>query len=194
VKNIVKKKVQEFKKNTILEEVSIYFEEKGYNNATIQDISQHIGISVGSLYKLFTSKEELYYAYIAHQRKLFYTHLENMCRDKDSLTSLKLFVTYKFEAFRNKKMAFLDPILGDPLYLVKLNMSNANPLLSNIKILENWFKDICIKENLKETDSLKLAYLFNATINGYVEYWLNGGLLPENVEEIINHFISSFKD
>ena len=166
---MVKIKVEEFKKHTMLEEVSKYFEKIGFNNATIQDISQHLGISVGSLYKLFPSKEELYYAYISYQRELFYAMIEEKCDGKEPIECIKIFVQYKFEAFTTKRMAYLDMILKDPLFLVKLNLSNTSPLLSSPKILEKWFADICKQENFKEKDSLKLAFVFNATMNGYIE-------------------------
>ena len=192
VKAAVKRKVEEFKKNAMLQEVSKYFEKIGFNNATIQDIAQHLGISVGSLYKLFSSKEELYSAYISYQRELFYARLEEKCNGKDPMASLKIFVQHKFEAFTTKRMAYLDTILKDPFFLVKLNLSNTNPLLSSSKILEKWFAAICQQEDFKEKDSLKLAFIFNAMINGYVEYWLNGGSLPENIDEIINNFFQGY--
>lgn len=192
MKAIVKRKVEEFKKHTILEEVSKYFEKNGFGNATIQDISQHIGISVGSLYKLFPSKEELYYAFINHQRELFYARLEEKCSGEEPMMCLKIFIEQKFEAFTTKRLAYLDVILKDPLFLVKLNLSNSNPSLSNVNILKKWFAQICENENLKEKDSLKLAYIFNATINGHIEYWLNGGSLPENVDEVLNNFLNGY--
>lgn len=97
------------------------------------------------------SKEELFYAYITYQRELFYIRLEEECTNiQDPMICLGIFVRHKLEAFTTKRMAFLDLILKDSLFLVKLNMPTLNPVFSNIKILEKWFKDICKKEKLRE--------------------------------------------
>jgi len=185
----MKSKMEEFKKHTMLEEISKYFEENGFNSATIQDISKYLGVSVGSLYKLFPSKEELYSAYIIYQRELFYTSLEEKCVNKEAIECLNIFVTHKFEVYTTKRLAVIDVLLQDPLFLMKFNLSNNDSRFSKIKVLEKWFSTVCQEKNLIEKDAAKLAYLFNALMNGYVEYWLNGGTLPTNTQEIVDNFL-----
>jgi AcrR family transcriptional regulator len=190
----VKNRITEFKKTAILEEVANYFEKNDFNKTTIQDISTHIGISVGSLYNLFGSKEELFYAYIAHQRELFYTHLNEACSQVDDpVRSLEIFTAHKLSAFETKKWIFTNPMLSDPLFLIKLNQKNNNLKFGAIFFLEPRFQQICKLKKLKETDAKKLAYIFNSTVHGYAEYWLSGGSLTIDATQIVTHFFEGMQ-
>lgn len=53
-------KVPPEKLNRILEAAVDEFAEYGYDRANINDIAKNAGVSVGSMYKYFTSKEDLY--------------------------------------------------------------------------------------------------------------------------------------
>ena len=49
-------------KTRILEAANQVFAEKGYRNATMEDVAKKIGVSKGALYLYFTGKEELFEA------------------------------------------------------------------------------------------------------------------------------------
>jgi len=59
VRDIIKQKVLETKKSLVLEEISKIFENDGFSSVKMQDIANRLGISVGALYKLFSSKDDL---------------------------------------------------------------------------------------------------------------------------------------
>lgn len=50
---------KETKKKKILETARHLFFEKGYENATIEDVAEHAGMAKGTFYNYFASKEEL---------------------------------------------------------------------------------------------------------------------------------------
>lgn len=50
------------KKQTLLEAAKKIFAEKGYNNTNIANITKEAGIAVGSFYKFYQSKEEVFLA------------------------------------------------------------------------------------------------------------------------------------
>ncbi len=54
------KKVSQEKRNKILDTAIVEFAENGFDSANINNIAQKAGISVGSMYKYFDNKEDLF--------------------------------------------------------------------------------------------------------------------------------------
>jgi AcrR family transcriptional regulator len=65
---------KEEQRNKVLASALECFSSKGYDTATIDDIVNHSGISKGSIYKLFKSKEEIYI-------QLMHQNTDQMFRD-----------------------------------------------------------------------------------------------------------------
>ena len=60
--NLTKRQVQALKTKAKINDVSIeLFEEKGFDETTIEDISKKAGISVGAFYHYYKSKEEVFF-------------------------------------------------------------------------------------------------------------------------------------
>ena len=195
MKALIKQKVLETKKTLVIEEISNFFEKEGFNSVTMQDIAKVIGISVGALYKLFASKEELFYAYIKHQIQSFFKELQSACASvSEPKECLKIYIDLKFSVFASKRKALEDPIIGDPLFFVKMNSQKNNPAKPIFEFLAKLFEKLDKKESLKEKDHMKTAYLFNAFTMGYIEYWLNcGGSLKEESAEVLKSFLDGIK-
>lgn len=58
------KKLSDEKKNKILDTAIIEFAERGFDNANINTIALNAGVSVGSMYKYFDNKEDLFLSVI----------------------------------------------------------------------------------------------------------------------------------
>ncbi len=186
MKEIIKQKVKEAKSRAVLDMVSGYFDEVGYSKPTMNDIAKVAGMSVGALYKLFPSKEELFYAYISYQIEEFYQALLKKSLNLKPKDALNLYVKMKFETFKSKRKAIEDPVLGDPLFFVKLNTRKHNPAEPIFEFLAKQFK----KLDPQNKNFLKTAYLFNSFTMGYIEYWLNyGGELDEDAKEVVERFL-----
>lgn len=195
MRKLMKERVFEVKQNMVLDGVSCYFEEVGFNGAKMQDIADYLRMSVGALYKFFPSKEELFYGYISYQIRLFFEALQSECETvEDPRERLEIFVQRKLEAFLQKRSAISDPVLGDPLFFVKLNAPQHNPAKPILELLAKWFEELAAYETFKEREPMKLAYLFSACTSGYIEYWLNGGALPENAKEVVDHFFAGMTE
>ena len=195
VKEIIKQKVLETKKNLVPEEVSKIFESKGFTSVKMQEIAGRLGISVGALYKLFSSKEEMYYAYIEYQIHRFHTLLLQKCPESsDPKTCLQRFIELKLEVFASKRKALEDPVVGDPLFFVKMNTQKNDPAKPIFRFLADLFQRLDSVESLKEKNYMKLAYLFNAFTMGYVEYWIHyGEKLDENAARVLESFLDGMK-
>jgi len=195
VKEIIKQKVLETKKQLVLEEISKIFESEGFSSIKMQDIANRLGISVGALYKLFPSKEELFYEYIAYQIHLFYETLKSACPlSLHPKESLERYVELKFEAFASKRKALEDPIIGDPLFFTKMNTQKNDPAKPIFEFLAQLFESLDRIEPLKEKNYMKLAYLFNAFTMGYVEYWIHySDKLEERASLVLEEFLEGMK-
>ena len=191
MKELIRQKLQETKSELVLEAVSAYFDRVGYTKPKMQDIAKEVGISVGALYKLFPSKDALFFDYIAYQIRLFHTHLLERCKVcQTPKQALLEYIKLKIETFIAKKKAIEDPILGDPLFFLKMNVHKENPAKPVYEFLEEQFIKLTKEHSLKAIEPMRLAYIFNGHILAYIEYWINfGGELTGKEEEILSTFL-----
>ena len=191
MKNTLKEKITETKRQLILQEVSRIFETEGIGSVTMQQIAKEIGISVGSLYNLFDSKEALYSAYVDDQIRRFHEEFLRQCPSGSSPRKcLERYIRLKFDTFRSKRKALEEPAMGDPLFFLKIHTQQRAAAEAILADLAKLFALIHGEEPLKEDDSMKVAYLFNAFTTGYIEYWLHyEGSLQESEEEVLDRFL-----
>lgn len=64
--NAAFEKISEEKRNKILEAATLEFSEHNFESANINHIAKRSGISIGSMYSYFNSKEELFYTVVHH--------------------------------------------------------------------------------------------------------------------------------
>ncbi|WP_353662655.1 TetR/AcrR family transcriptional regulator [Hydrogenimonas sp. SS33] len=195
LKHKIRSRVEETKREIILDAVSDYFETVGFSEPKMQDIAKAVGISVGALYKLFPSKEELFFAYIGHQIELFHRRLLQLCEgEEDPERCLVLYIQLKFSTFASKRKAIEDPVIGDPLFFVKMNTRQINPAAPIFDFLARQFEKLAAKKRLKTANYMKTGYLLNGATMGYIEYWLNfGGELEEKAEEVFERFMNGIE-
>jgi len=195
VKEIIRRKMIETKRNLILEEVSKIFEAEGFATVKMQEIAKRLGMSVGALYKLFDSKESLYYAYIDYQIRQFHEALLAECPSpREPRRCLCRYIRMKFDVFAAKRKAIEDPVVGDPLFFLKMNTHKSDPARPIFDYLAALFEKLDGTEALRERNFLKVAYLFNAFTTGYVEYWIHhDGALDESEERVLTEFLEGMK-
>ena len=187
---LMKDKIIETKKMIILEGLSRYFEQESFSGATIYDIAKFLNLSVGFIYKLFSSKDELYYAYLVYEIEQFYHHLCQECQKIDNPHQcLVIFTKKKIEIFLSKRRAIDDVVLSDPLFFTKLNTPRHNAAKPLMELLTLWFDRLAIKGY----PSFQLAYMFHGMVNGIVECWMNGGDVPHDPEGIVNAFLKGLE-
>ncbi|WP_456431899.1 TetR/AcrR family transcriptional regulator [Nitratifractor sp.] len=189
----LKAKVLETKRNLILERVAGIFEARGFGGVKMQEIAAALGISVGALYKLFPSKDALYYAYVAYEIDRFRERLLHECPEGEAWgprRCLERYVALKFETLSAKRKAIEDPVLGDPLFFMKMNTAQEDPARPIFDYLADLFARIRRLHPLREADDRKLAYIFNSHTTGYVEYWIHFGEgLDTDPREVVDRFL-----
>ncbi|HHD7473768.1 TPA: TetR/AcrR family transcriptional regulator [Klebsiella oxytoca] len=73
---------QQARRRMIIRAAELCFAEKGLHGASVADISQAAGLSVGQLYRVFISKEEIIEAIV---RKIVVVRLHGMIAENDDL-------------------------------------------------------------------------------------------------------------
>lgn len=183
---MLKEKIKEYKKELVLQKAGEYLEQKGFKEAKMADIAKHCGISVGALYKLFASKDELFYEYVRYQVALFYNRLQMRFEFLQTPQErIKEFIKLKFELFMEKKALLKDTLAGDPLFFVKLSANKENPAKMVYELLA---KEL---EKLGLSNPRKLSYLLNYYTYGYIEYWL---IYDTNLVEFVDEAYTLFMD
>ncbi len=78
------------------------FSEKGYHNVSMHEIAARAEFAIGTLYKFFRSKEDLYRALILDQAESFHSALTKALEEsEDELETLRNYVRAKGEVFRS---------------------------------------------------------------------------------------------
>jgi len=148
-------KIPESKRKTILEAAVIEFSSKGFNAANINVIAKNAGISIGSMYQYFDSKENLFltaiddgYRIIEHslsevdlingtifdKLEEIIKHIQKYSREFSLLNQLYLEATTQGMAELSKKLSLKMETISSKFYkaaLTKaLNEGNLDPEIS----------------------------------------------------------------
>jgi AcrR family transcriptional regulator len=192
LKEKLRRKFEDSKRKTVLEEVSGIFETEGFASVKMQSIADRLGMSVGALYKLFESKEALYHAYVAYQIERFYETFKQACvAVDDPRRRLALFVDMKFEVMEQKRLAIEESASIDALFFLKLHTRHNDPAEPIYTMLEDCFARLNEHTPLKESDMRKLAFVFNAYSTGYVEYALRYDTpIQAKGDEVVERFLN----
>jgi len=76
------------------------FSEKGYHNVSMHEIAEKAGFAIGTLYKFFRNKEDLYKSLITEQADRFHEALTNAIEEADDVIGkLRNYVRAKREVF-----------------------------------------------------------------------------------------------
>ena len=86
----------------ILTATLLLFSEKGYHNVSMREIATKAEFAIGTLYKFFRNKEELYKALILEQADRFHEAVtEAIGGNADEIDKLRTFIRVKGEIFRS---------------------------------------------------------------------------------------------
>ena len=195
MKKLIQQKVKDLKRELVLEQAGRYFEEVGFEAVTMAQLAKQCGISVGALYKLFESKDALFYAYVEHEIRLLH---EEIVRESekydDTVRKLQVIVEKKFHTFCSKSKLIFDPIAGDPLFFTKLSHSRQNPAQIIYDYTAVLFAQLARERALRSDDAMQTAYLFHNFLLGFIEHWLQfGGDLQAQSGQALKLFLSGLE-
>jgi len=164
--------------NNILKCALELFSQKGYHNVSIQDIANNSEFAVGSLYKYFKSKEDLYKVLIKNLSQMFHKSLiESLKIEKDEIEKILNYVQVK-------KCNFIENEKAVQLYFSETRGINFNIIAGldiEIKELHNDLLkqlasvfDSGIKKNLfQKFNSFDLAIALDSITNTILFKWFD---------------------
>ncbi len=193
MKEKIKEEVTALKKKMILQEAEKYIEEKGYQNFKINELSKVCGISVGALYQLFISKENLFYEYVLFQIENFHKKLLKLCEGVNSPKQrLLIYTKAKLQTFEEKGKTIQEHITYDPLFILKLgNQNEAMNLMENFLAKE--FEKLSLKTPLKTNNYTCLSYAYSAYILGFIKYYFQSDTKKEyDIEKLSSDILDNF--
>ena len=177
--------VTRLKKELYLTAAAKYFDETGYKEFKITDLAKELETSVGTIYNMFGSKEELYVEYLILKLEKFLSNLEKEEGD-EPLANLKLYLHQKYKIFIQINLEKNIPVTNDPYFFHKLDVSN-HPVVANIyNFLIRQLRSLIPDEKVNHSH---LAILFKKLSDGFIESYLYGKCETEGiVEETIRIF------
>ena len=98
MKTKINDELSKVKKDLYLKAATQYFDKSGYKNFKISHLAKELEISVGTIYNLFISKEDLYLEYLIFKLENFLQTLKEK-ETKDPKTNLELYLSCKYEIF-----------------------------------------------------------------------------------------------
>ncbi|WP_419770369.1 MAG: TetR/AcrR family transcriptional regulator [Candidatus Marinarcus sp.] len=175
--------INKVKKELYLKESAKYIDEVGYKNFKISQLAKQLETSVGTIYNLFNSKEDLYLEYLILKLELFSQRL-NTTETNIPMNNLKLYLRCKYEIFI--EIDKNSPMTSDPYFFHKLDIANHPIVLDIYEFLTRQFEQICPHTKMSH---MHLAILFKKLSDGFIESYL---LKKYDTTNIIDDTIKQF--
>lgn len=185
MKNIINEELNRIKKELYLNAAAKYFDEKGYRNFKISDLAKELETSVGTIYNLFGSKEELYVEYLILKLETFLADLKAH-ETGDALENLKTYLSLKYAIFIQIDHHRHEPITNDPYFFHKLDVSN-HPVVD--EIYEYLIRQMKVLIPSPEVNHKHISILFKKLSDGFIESHLYGEC---NTQHIVDETIRMF--
>ncbi len=112
-------------KGKILEAAEKIFSEKGYHDTKVYQIAEAAGVSVGTIYRFYNSKEELYAGVIKIKLKELEKEVDKAIRNKNPREALEAYISTVIDFFENEK-AFFELFMREVGSLVIPNEERLN--------------------------------------------------------------------
>ncbi|MEF3192197.1 MAG: TetR/AcrR family transcriptional regulator [Campylobacterales bacterium] len=192
----MQKKVEELKRSLILDEASTHFLTQSFDKVQVAEIAKKAGVSVGTIYNLFGSKEGLYEAFVDRQITAAYATISSECaKMSDPIEQLRFVTSYKFHYFEENREVIKANILANPL-LLHASTYNKSPAMKKImELLGTIIDHIGRIYPLRSYDLMQLAYHYKALTNSYIERWVDADFdLRTKIDEATDLFLFGITD
>ena len=102
-----KERELQFRINLVLDGAEDVFAESSYAQASVEEIARRAEISVGTLYNLFHSKEDIYRGVVSRAQETFFTSIEGRVNEaRGPQARVHATITYFFEHFNKYARQF----------------------------------------------------------------------------------------
>ncbi|WP_226670895.1 TetR/AcrR family transcriptional regulator [Metabacillus litoralis] len=179
------------KKRLIIEKATIFFAEKGYHSTSVQEIAEQCSMSKASLYKFFSSKEELFIEVFEYHQNTMFEKVATYSFDP-SLSPKELFIKQlciQIEDFVERRDFILMQLKEIPLTETNKQKNIMKRLKTRILL---WQTNMLIQAYGEEIK----PYIWDITITlqGIVKEYISQAseykhLNVKNIEEIATYLV-----
>lgn len=185
MKSKINNEINRIKKDLYLKQASEYFDKYGYKNFKISQLAKELETSVGTIYNLFNSKDDLYLEYLILKLQNFMNSL-NEKETNNAYANLELYLSCKYEIFMQIDKNRDITIITDPYFFHKLDISNHKIVDEIYNFLIRQFKKIYPNSNMNYKH---IAILFKKLSDGFIESYL---LVKYDTKDVISDTMSIF--
>lgn len=184
--------IKNMKRTLILEKAAEMFEAQGFTEMKVSALAKEVGVSVGTIYTYFESKEGLYSAWVLTEIEAAYKLFsELMAQELPFEEMLRQSIAIKFAVFAQKKKSLETGMLNNPFFFESQQIAHKEAF-DRLYGLYVTPIDLAKKVNV---DSMQLVYILNAMGNAYILRWIEGDLdnLEDKVTEVRDLFMNILK-
>lgn len=190
MKSKINDELNKVKRDLYLKASAEYFDKCGYKNFKISQLAIELETSVGTIYNLFISKENLYLEYLILKLQNFLDKLNEYETD-EPMKNLELYLSCKYEIFIQIDNNRDETLTNDPYFFHKLDISNHGIVDEIYEFLIRQFKELYPNSNI---DYKHTAILFKKLSDGFVESYLLKKYDTKNiVEDTIKLFFNGLE-
>lgn len=154
----------EIKYNRLMEKAEELFTGLGYKAVSMDQIAEAAGISKMTIYKYFSSKEELFLSVLQSITEKTYKDLEDRVKSVDgTLEKIDILLSFTMEYTKQYSFAFYKDIM-DTTYIAE-KMMQEKKKMSNI-LFQNIIRNGIERGEIRNVDETFIATMLIALIDG----------------------------
>lgn len=179
MKSKINDELNRVKKELYLKAAAVYFDKYGYKNFKISQLAVELETSIGTIYNLFISKENLYLEYLILKLQTFLDKL-NENETINPIQNLELYLSCKYEIFIQIDNNRDETLINDPYFFHKLDISNHAIVNEIYEFLIRQFKTLYPNS---QVDYKHTVILFKKLSDGFIESYLLEKYDTKNIVE-----------
>jgi AcrR family transcriptional regulator len=187
-----KEREQRFRTELVLDVAEGVFAERGFRTASVEEIASRAELSVGSLYNLFPSKEELFAAVVERRQEAFLSEVRQAVGGEASplakLERLGAFTLTHFEQYETVFRLYLSATNGF-LWNIRprLGERSFQKHLEMLQFIAGICREGMTKEGWPQSDPESLALVITGMLNAFLTRWVttdSGSAIGTRVREV----------
>ncbi len=184
--------IKNMKRTLILEKASEMFDTHGFEELKISTLAKEVGVSVGTIYAYFESKERLYSACMLREIEFAYELFIKLFEQELSFEALlEQSIKIKFTIMTQKRKSIESGALNNPMFFESQQVEHKEAFDK----LYGLYVEPIEKVKKVDVDTMQLIYILNSIGNAYVLRWMEGELdsLEGKENEVCSIFMSILK-
>ncbi|HUI00376.1 MAG TPA: TetR/AcrR family transcriptional regulator [Nitrososphaerales archaeon] len=161
-------------RRTILETAAGVFAQKGFTDATMDDVAKELGVSKGAVYQYFSSKDELFEGLCDAAAKMVEERLRESFSGADLRKSAERYMDSELDRFQNRGVLMFEAFAQAPRN-ASISGLIGNNYVTVLEVMTRFLETLKEKGALrKEMDSAEVAELLIALRHGVLATVLMG--------------------